>query len=285
MTTTAAWTEHDLQIDGATVHYTRMGRSTGPALVLLHGFSDAGQCWLRLGTDLASEYDVVMPDAAGHGRTSPAAPGESPARSVADVVGIIDALGLERPVLIGHSMGAATAARLAGEAPDRVRGVVLEDPGWRDGVSAPTTTAAAGSRSQLRSPAWTTWMRSLKDLSPAERRLVADRERPEWAEEERGPWIEAKAQFNLDALAAMPAPTLTAWREIARRITCPVLLLTADVERGAIVTPEAAREAASLLPAVRVVHIPGAGHNIRREQYEPVRAAVRAFLAELAPPE
>jgi len=39
------------------------------------------------------------------------------------------------------------------------------------------------------------------------------------------------------------------------------------------------------MPAARVVHIPGAGHNIRREQYEPVRAAVRSFLAGLAPQE
>jgi len=245
MTTTAAWTEHDVQIDGATVHYTRMGRSGGRALLLLHGFSDAGQCWLRLAADLAADYDIVMPDAAGHGRTSPAAPGGSPGRSVADVVGLIDALGLERPVLIGHSMGAATAARVAGEAPGYVGGVVLEDPPWRDGTWSPPTTDAAGSRAPLRSPAWDTWLRSLKDLSPAERRLAADRERPEWAVEERGPWIEAKAQFNLDALAKMSIPDPQAWREVARRITRPALLLTGDADRGAIVTTEVAHEAAA----------------------------------------
>ena len=88
------------------------------------------------------------------------------------------------------------------------------------------------------------------------------------AEEDRGPWIEAKAQFDLDALATMPAPDPPSWCEVARRIRCPVVLLTADIARGAIVTPDVAEEAAGLMPAARVVHIPGAGHNIRRGQYE-----------------
>ena len=70
------------------------------------------------------------------------------------------------------------------------------------------------------------------------------------------------------------------WRDIVRRITCPVLLITADPERGGIVTPAVAEEAAHLWRTGRIVHIPGAGHNIRREQYEPYRAAVSAFLTE-----
>jgi len=91
-------------------------------------------------------------------------------------------------------------------------------------------------------------MRSLKDLTPAERRLVADGERPEWPRR--------------------TAPDPPSWCEVARRIRCPVVLLTADIARGAIVTPDVAEEAAGLMPAARVVHIPGAGHNIRRGQYE-----------------
>jgi pimeloyl-ACP methyl ester carboxylesterase len=61
---------------------------------------------------------------------------------------------------------------------------------------------------------------------------------------------------------------------------CPVLMLTADVELGGIVTPEMAREAQALCPTLRVEHIAGAGHAIRREQPEAFMAAVRRFLAE-----
>jgi N-formylmaleamate deformylase len=69
------------------------------------------------------------------------------------------------------------------------------------------------------------------------------------------------------------------WRQALPRIASPTLLLTADPERGAIVTPEVAREARELQPLVQVVRIAGAGHSIRREQFEQYLAAVRIFLA------
>jgi N-formylmaleamate deformylase len=58
-----------------------------------------------------------------------------------------------------------------------------------------------------------------------------------------------------------------------------VLLITADPERGAIVTPQVAAEAQRLQPLVQVVRLPGAGHNVRREAFEPYVQAVRSFLA------
>jgi pimeloyl-ACP methyl ester carboxylesterase len=52
-----------------------------------------------------------------------------------------------------------------------------------------------------------------------------------------------------------------------------------DPELGGIVTPEVARKAAGILASLHVVRLSGAGHNIRREQFEPFVAAVREFLA------
>jgi pimeloyl-ACP methyl ester carboxylesterase len=71
---------------------------------------------------------------------------------------------------------------------------------------------------------------------------------------------------------------MLAWRELLPRVQCPVLLVTSDPERGGIVTPEAAEEAKRLLPSVQVVRLSGAGHNIRREQFERFVAVVREFL-------
>lgn len=71
------------------------------------------------------------------------------------------------------------------------------------------------------------------------------------------------------------------WPALLGGVTCPVLLLTADPERGALTTAaQAAALAARLTRAgpVRVEHFPGAGHNIRRERYELYLEAVRAFL-------
>lgn len=70
------------------------------------------------------------------------------------------------------------------------------------------------------------------------------------------------------------------WRELLPKVKCPVLLITSDPERGGIVTPEIAEEAKRLLPSIKVVRIQGAGHNIRREQFDAYLKAVRAFLAE-----
>ena len=80
---------------------------------------------------------------------------------------------------------------------------------------------------------------------------------------------------------ADPATALD-WPAIVQRITCPALLITADPARGALVTAEGAAALRALVPQLRVAHVPGAGHNIRREQFAPYLALVRAFLAEAA---
>lgn len=281
----AEWSDHDVSINGLTIHYYRMGQHDKPPVLLLHGFSDSGLAWMRLATDLAPAYDLIMPDAAGHGRTGGPGPGGFRSRAISDVIALITSLGLERPALIGHSMGARTAARVAAEAPEYVRCAVLEDPPWRDASPEPRREDAGESvRPSLAptgSPRWTEWLSEFKALSPAERIAQARVERPLWAEEDRVPWAEGKALFNLDVVRELsidPPP----WRDTVRKITCPVLLITADPARGGIVTPDVANEAAGLWRAGRVVRIANAGHNIRRDQYEPFRAAVTAFLKENA---
>ena len=57
------------------------------------------------------------------------------------------------------------------------------------------------------------------------------------------------------------------------------MLVTSDPELGSIVTPDVAQEATRLLPSLQVVRLSGAGHNIRREQFEPFVRHVRDFLA------
>ena len=263
----ADWSEGDLPIGGIAIHYYRMGDRAKPPVVLLHGFTDAGLCWLRLATDLAPGYDVIMLDAAGHGKSGGVEHGFR-LRAVSDVIATIDGLGLERPALVGHSMGAATAAGVAAEISDRLRGIVLEDPPWRD--SSPPRRRATG------------WIRSMKEVTPEERYALAARERPEWAEIDRTYWVDSKAQLNLGVYDEQPDFGRPPWRETVARITCPTLLITAEPKRSGIVTPETAQEASTLWRTGRVVHIPNAGHNTRRDQYEPYRTAVTDFLREVS---
>jgi len=284
----AAWTEGDVPVNGINIHYYRAGGAGGagdarkPSVVLLHGFTDNGLCWRRLATDLAPDYDLVMIDAVGHGKSGGPEHGFRE-RAVSDVGAVIAALQLDHPALVGHSMGAGTAAGVAAAYPEQIRAIALEDPGWRDETAPPASHAAVGqgSRAPIGGTGWIAWNRAFKGRTAAEQRAEAIAERPDWSEADLPDWTDAKAQFNLAVFDA-PEAGRPAWRDLIPRITCPVLLITADPERGAIVTPNVAREAVAGLHAGRVVHVPGAGHNIRREAYAPFRDAVTAFLHETA---
>src|SRR5215218_7239361 len=121
-----AWQSGEVEANGITLHYTRTG-GDGPPVVLAHGFSDDGLCWTPVAEALAREYDVVMVDARGHGRSDAPEWGYGSAEQAGDLAGAIAALGLHRPAVLGHSMGAATALALAGTRPDVPGAILLED--------------------------------------------------------------------------------------------------------------------------------------------------------------
>jgi N-formylmaleamate deformylase len=153
------WTQNDIDVNGVRIHYTRTGAGSGkPSLVLAHGFSDNGLCWLPVARDLEADYDVILPDAHGHGQSQCAAPGEAVDMS-AELAGLVQALGLERPILGGHSMGAGTASVTAAINPGLARALVLEDPGWR----LPAPEAQPGRENPFEK-----WMKSLAGKSVEE---------------------------------------------------------------------------------------------------------------------
>src|SRR4051794_40968334 len=94
----ASYTEGHLPIAGIDLHYYRMGTQGRPPVVFLHGFSDGGLTWLRLATDLGPDYDLVLLDAAGHGRSGGVEHGFRE-RAAADVLATIERLELDRPAL------------------------------------------------------------------------------------------------------------------------------------------------------------------------------------------
>ncbi len=112
----------DVESNGLKIHYYRTADEAGarPTLVLLHGITDSGLCWPRVVKALAGEYDLVLPDARGHGLSDKPPTGYAPEDHAADVAGLIAALGLDRPVVIGHSMGGLVASLVAAHHPDLV---------------------------------------------------------------------------------------------------------------------------------------------------------------------
>ncbi len=268
------WQSNYIQSNGLTLHYTRTGGNK-PPLLLTHGFSDDGLCWAPVAERLAAHYDVIMLDARGHGRSDGPEEGYGPIEHAADVAGVIRTLGLEKPLLLGHSMGASTALAFAGTYPDLPQAILLEDPPlrWLDAADA-----GAPPNRRLR---FGSWIVDVKRKTKEELIAVGHEQSPTWAEAELGPWAESKLRLSFNVLTAEQAAPID-WTATVKAITCPTLLITADVARGAIVSPEQATALQALVPQAQTVHIAQAGHNIRREQFAPYMAAVQEFLAGLA---
>ncbi len=265
------WSSGDVLANGIKLHYYRTGGDK-PPIVLLHGITDNGLCWTRLARNLEPDYDLIMVDARGHGLSAAPTSGYAAQDHAADVAGLIEALALEEPVLIGHSMGAATAAVTAATYPGSVGGVVLEDPPWWAAMPVPADPQKALEE-------WRAGITTSKAKTVEELVALCRAESPAWDEVERLPWAESKRQVSPNVVGFM-SERFTPWQEVAQAITCPALLVTADTAAGSIVSPEIARKAAALMPNCRVAYIPGAGHNIRREQFEPFVEIVRGFLKE-----
>ena len=269
------WTEHDISINGVQLHYYRTGDGTAPPLVLQHGFSDNGLCWTPTARDLEAEYDVIMPDARGHGLSARIRPGDT-FDMTADLAGIIQSLGLRRPIVAGHSMGALIASQLAARFPDIPRALILEDPPYWQVPAADETHATA-----KRKP-FATWFREMAAL-PLEQAIARTRaEHPTWPDDVLQTWCAAKKQLDLTIFDTGLGQPLD-WQDVVAAIACPTLLIIADPDKGGLVTPEAAALAAKMNHNISVVHIPDTGHHIRFTNYTAYMDAVRAFLAQLAP--
>src|SRR5437870_11942100 len=107
------WSEGEVYANGINIHYYRSDGSNKPSILLLHGITDNGLCWSRVAHELEGNYDVIMTDARGHGRSDGLAAGFSLTLLADDAAGVMRALSLEKPFLFGHSMGAITAAAVA----------------------------------------------------------------------------------------------------------------------------------------------------------------------------
>lgn len=269
------WTEKDLVVNGNKIHYTRTGDGSKPPVVLAHGFSDSGLCWLPVAQELEAHYDVILPDARGHGLSARLTPGEA-LDMPGDLAGLVRALGLDRPVIGGHSMGGSVSGRLAARYPGLARALILEDPGWFDRPAEKPTD-------EPRQPSpYQAWLMSLSGKSVEEVMAKCRADSPTWAEVELRPWAMSKLQFDPTFFQADFGEEEN-WRDTARAIDCPVLLLTADVEKGALISPEMAQAAVGLNGRIRVAHVPGAGHNVRREGYAEFMRLVKGFLKEIYP--
>jgi pimeloyl-ACP methyl ester carboxylesterase len=119
--------EMEIETNGTRIHVVQQG-SGDMALVFLHYYGGSSRTWNRVAERLSGRYRVVATDHRGWGDSDAPADGYRIADLAGDAQGVIAALGLERYVLIGHSMGGKVAQRIASRRPSGLQGLVLVAP-------------------------------------------------------------------------------------------------------------------------------------------------------------
>ena len=258
------WTTGTCEANGIDVHYLRTGGDK-PPVILLHGLMLNGACWIPLARALEEDYDVVMPDARGHGNSGTPDHGYCYDDLAADVVNLIDALGLLTPVLLGHSMGGMTAAVVASRNPKRLRGLVLADPTFltqQRQQEVHESDVAVKHRRILN--------RSKEDLL-AEIQVRHSRRSREVIEL----FAQARFQTSIHAFGVLTPPNPD-YVQLINTLDIPSLLIVGDV--GSVVSPQVAAELARLNQHLEVVQIAEAGHGVPYDQPERFLAVVQTFL-------
>lgn len=262
------WTTGSCEANGINIHYLRTGGDK-PPVVLLHGLTANGACWTPLARALEDDCDVVMPDARGHGNSSTPDQGYNYDNLATDVISLIDALGLNNPALLGHSMGGMTAAVAASRNPKQLRGLILTDP---------TFLTPQRQREVYKSDVVEQHRRILngsrKDFLAE--MLVRHRNR---SRELIELLVHARFHTSIHAFEILRPPNPD-YLQLIKTLDLSTLLVIGGT--SAVISPLVAAELASLNERLEVVQIAEAGHGIPYDHPDHFSAIVKAFLHSLS---
>jgi N-formylmaleamate deformylase len=264
----ADWTTGICKANGIDIHFHRTGGNK-PPVVLLHGLLANGTCWTPLARTLEKDYDVIMPDTRGHGNSSTPDKGYNYNDLAADIIGLIDALKLPSPALLGHSMGGMTAAVIASRTPKKLRGLVLVDPTFLTPERQREVYESDISDQHLR-----ILNRPREDLLTEMQARHSRRSR-----EIIELFIQARFQASIQAFEVLKPPHPD-FRQLIQLLDVPSLLVVGDM--GSVVSRELSEELARLNERLEAVQIKEAGHGIPYDQPERFSAIVQAFLRSLS---
>lgn len=263
------WMSGVCEANGVKIHYLRTG-GCRPPLVLLHGLTGSGACWIPLARALEGDYDVVMPDARGHGNSSIPLDGYRYEDHAGDVAGLIQGLGLEAPVLLGHSMGGLTAAVVGSQMATAIRAVILAEP----------TFLSPERQREVHESDVVEQHRRLLSLNKEEVLTQLRVRHPQRSSELIELIAEAKLQTRIDAFDVLTPPN-PEYRDVVSTIYVPVLIAIGD---NSVISIETARELQNVNPRIRVEQIQDAGHGLPYDQPDRFEAVVRSFLRPVAAP-
>jgi len=265
----------ELRVEGGSLFYQVQGR--GPAVTLLHGFTQKGESWQEVGAHLGVGWTVIVPDLRGHGRTTvPPESDHSQQAAAADLRRLWNHLGVTGSHLVGYSMGGRLALHVAATSAQDIRSLVVIS--GHAGLSEPERAR-----------------RREADSALAKHILTVGIERfaREWGEQElfsgllrRGPeytemLVAIRRANRPESLAASlrdmgAGAMVSVWDDI-RSFDRPALILAGAEDRRYRAFAE---RLASTLPRARLELVEEAGHALPQERPEEVGLAIGRFLRE-----
>ncbi len=264
-----------ISVEGVRLHYYRTGKRDGIPMVLVHGITDDGLCWVPVVRALPPEYDLVLMDMRGHGESdAPKDGGYTLDNMASELAACIRSLQLKKPILLGHSMGAFITLLLAGIYPEIPRAIILEDPPpfWTPSRPSPEAEASRASLAK--------WIlgekRKTKDELYAEVRANS----PGWSDEEKELWVNSKLRFNpvISQLVNPYDPGKVDIQKIAGRISFPAAFISADKPLGGLSGEEDIHLLKEWIPQLVNHHVAGAGHVIHWDRFDTYMKALQTAL-------
>jgi pimeloyl-ACP methyl ester carboxylesterase len=285
------WSDGFVYDNGVRIHYYHaVPAPAKPVIVMVHGVTDNGLCWTDLSLKLQNEYDIYMLDARAHGLSDPFTPSDNGETLVKDVVGFVGLMKFNKPIIMGHSMGAATVMRVGAEYPDLASAVIMLDPGLPrkntgERPARPRRDGPPPQRSQANpDPLAFSMMGDPETLAKQNNYSFNDlvekgnRENPKWSDTDVKYWALSKKQYHgpySDAAWQAMHGTMNTEGALAK-IPVKSLILKADT------SPEGRKsneESVADLERVKLVHVDGAAHNLHHDQLERTVKEIHEFLA------
>lgn len=263
----------EANVGDITLYYEIHGQ--GRPLVMIRGLGSNADHWYGQVPALSERYQVVVFDNRGVARSSDPGGPLSIGQMAGDTLGLLDALGLERPHIYGLSMGGMIAQELAINHPQRLSGLVL------------ACTHPGGPRQVFPSAEVEALFKDMVYQATPEAKRAAAPTLFDPKTLENRPQVAAEyAEVSLRHPAGADILTRQ-WNAVLEhdthdrlpRIKAPTLVLTGDAD--VLIPPGNSEILARRIPGAKLAVIPGGGHQILVEQPEPCNQAVLAFLGGL----
>ncbi len=290
-----SWSHHIIETNGIHFHYVEQGN--GSPVLLLHGFPELWYSWRhQIPALAAAEFRAIAPDLRGYGESDK--PSEIEAYDiqhlVADLVGLLDALGIERAVIAGHDWGGIIVWQFALMHPDRVERVIsLNTPFRPRGHVSPLETFKAAPDGRFN------YILHFQEEGVAEREMEADLEGSmrrifggtgaragAISDEEIAVFVEAFRKGGLRGPINFYRNFQKNWETSAdltgKQVLAPSLMITA--ENDPVLTPDMAVGMERSVPNIRFHNVKNSGHWTQQEQPEEVNRVMIDFLGDLRSP-